>query len=220
MLEIHAGEGGRDSQNFVFELASIYLKYADTLGLEKEILISSESRITLWFKGNNVKQAFDNESGKHVVQRIPNNDRNGRRHTSVVGVAVMPIVRNAPPLNPRDVSWEAMRGSGNGGQARQKTSNKVVCLHRPTGITAMADSREQSKNREMAMRILASRVHEYYAAKTTQSYNSWREQQLDGKGRGNKRRTWNFQRQEVVDHITGKTAPTWMLEKGRIELLK
>lgn len=218
-LEIHAGEGGSDSQNFCFELAAIYLKYAERLGFEKEILSSSESRITLWFKGKTVKAAFDNESGKHVVQRVPPGERNGRRHTSVVGVAVLPIMADIPTLDIRDVSWTAMRGSGPGGQNRNKVASTVRMIHKPTGITVVINERDQGKNRATALRVLTSRVYEFHQSKTAQSYNQWREQQLDGKGRGNKRRTFNYIRQEVTDHITGKTAPSWAIDKGKLELL-
>ena len=219
MICIHAGEGGSDAASFCHELSSYYLKYAQRLGLEFDILDSSESRLTLWFKGTGVQTAFANESGKHVIQRVPSNG-GGRRHTSVVGVAVMPILASAKPLNPHEVTWVATRGSGNGGQAKNKTSSKVICQHVPTGITASSDSRSQSHNREIAMRILASRVHEYHMAKTTQSYNQWRDQQLDGMGRGNKRRTWNCMRNEVVDHLTGKVVPLWKLVEGELNLLR
>ena len=220
MVEIHAGEGGLDSQNFTFELASVYLKHAERQGFESDTLHSSESRITLWFKGAEVQKAFGNEGGKHVVQRVPPSERNGRRHTSVVGVAVMPIQRNVPRLNMKDVSWDAMRGGGPGGQNRNKVSSTVRMIHHPTNITVTINERDQGRNREKALAVLTSRVHEYYAAKTTQSYNQWRDQQLDGKGRGNKIRTYNLIRSEVKDHRNGRSAPWWEIEKGRLELLR
>ena len=218
MLEIHAGEGGQDAQDFVFELASIYLKYADHLGLEKEILHSSEARITLWFKGARV-QGFADEGGKHVIQRVPHSGK-GKRHTSVVGVAVMPIMANVPKLDMKDVEWEAMIGRGPGGQNRNKVASTVRMVHKPTGITVVINERDQSKNRTKALKILSNRVHEYHSARTTLAYNRWRDQQLDGNGRGNKIRTYSTIRDEVKDHRTGKTVPFWEVEKGILNGLR
>ena len=219
-LEIHAGEGGSDSQNFCFELAAIYLKYAERLGFEKEILSSSESRITLWFKGKTVKAAFDNESGKHVVQRVPPGERNGRRHTSVVGVAVLPIMADIPTLDIRDVSWTAMRGSGPGGQNRNKVASTVRMIHKPTGITVVIDGRDQHQNRKHALRIITARVNEKRLKEMAAKYDANRKQSLANAGRGDKTRTYNFIDSRVTDHNTGKkTSNIKAVMKGELRLI-
>jgi peptide chain release factor 1 len=90
-LEIRFGEGGADSKSFVVDLAEAYCKYGNSLGFKHETLTSDDGHIILQFCGSNVYQAFQYETGQQVVQRIPPTESSGRRHTSLISVAVLPL---------------------------------------------------------------------------------------------------------------------------------
>lgn len=220
MVEIHFGEGGQDSKNFVHELAGYYLKYASRLNLDKEILDEDDGIITLWFKGNNVKEHFSNEGGKHIVQRVPSNGKGGKAHTSVVTVAVLPLLPNTPKLNINDFEWSAQRGHGKGGQNQNKVASAVRMLHKPTGLSVFINGRDQKQNHRRALQILSNKIESLHKNQINSAYNNQRTSQFNGRGRSDKDRTYNFIRNEVVDHTTGKSAPTWMIEKGKLEMLK
>lgn len=220
LVEIHFGEGGHDSRNFVHELASYYLKYATRLNLDKEILDEDDGIVTLWFKGTNVKSHFSNEGGKHIVQRIPSNGKNGKAHTSVVTVAILPLLPNIPKLNKNDFEWTAQRGHGKGGQNQNKVASAVRMIHKPTGLSVFINGRDQKQNYRRALQILSNKINELHKNNIHNSYNNQRLSQFNNRGRSSKDRTYNFIRNEVTDHNTGKCIPIWMIEKGKIELLK
>src|SRR6185369_10973267 len=91
IVEIHFGEGGADSKSFVDTLFIVYLKYAESLGFSAEVLDKSDGHVLVQFGGVNVWSAFKQELGKHAIQRCPKNDRSGRKHTSIVSVAILPL---------------------------------------------------------------------------------------------------------------------------------
>jgi len=223
-VEIRAGEGGTDSKLFVHDLFAAYVKYAASRGLKAELLDSSDGSATGRFWGHSAGSAFAFESGKHVVQRVPPTERNGRWQTSVVAVAVMPMPpRHELRLLPEsELEVSTLRGSGPGGQHRNKTESAVRIVHKPTRLQVFLDGgRSQHQNRAEAHRILSAKVAQHYGEQIQATYDAKRKAQVDGGGRGNKIRTYNFIKCRAVDHRTGKKTRDVqaVIEKGRFDLL-
>lgn len=221
MVDIQAGEGGDDSKLFVDDLVEMYLRFAARNGCQPDILYSERGKASLRIDGPRAPALFANESGKHVVQRVPPTERNGRRHTSMVCVSVLPVAREAEfTLRDSDIDVETKRGSGPGGQHRNKTESCVRMRHRPTGVTATVDSRDQHSNRREARRVLESRVREMHAAQASGAASEAKRAQMGGGTRGDKIRTYNFIESRVADHRLGtKTTQIEKVMKGQLELI-
>src|SRR5512147_1368265 len=116
--------------------------------------------VVIRVSGNGADELFANEAGGHRWQRIPPNERRGRVHTSTVTVAVLPEPTEAQvQIRESDVEWQACRGSGAGGQNRNKVNSAVQLWHRPTGIAVRCESeRSQWQNRQTAMAMLRARL--------------------------------------------------------------
>ena len=156
--------------------------------------------------GVNAATDFSNEAGGHRWQRVPPTERRGRVHTSTVTVAVLPEPRDADvPLRDCDVEWTAQRGSGPGGQHRNKTESAVLVRHKPSGLTAYCQSeRSQHRNRAAAMAVLRARLWERQQTAAHGERSENRRQQIGSGMRGDKRRTIRQQDGQVVDHVTGQ----------------
>jgi len=223
VLTIQAGEGGQDSRNFVHELFSAYAKYAKSKKLEVEIIESSESKISAEITGKVAWESYKDEAGKHCVQRVPPTESGGRRHTSLVSVAVMPLreEKNYSPLPSNEVEITATRGTGPGGQHRNKTDSAIRAVHKKTKIQVFIDGRDQHTNKRKAIHILTARVRESEWDKKSKEYNEERKVQMGGGGRGDKVRTYNFIDKFVMDHKTGKeTNKIKKIMKGQFGLVK
>jgi len=143
---------------------------------------------------------------------VPPNERNGRVQTSTITVAV---VREPEPqefvIHERDLEISACRGSGKGGQARNKTSSAIQIKHIPTGITAVSDGeRSQHQNRALALAVLRARLWSVREASVHDALNALRQKQIGSGQRGDKRRTIAYQRGTVDDHVTGRR---WRLDE-------
>lgn len=159
---------------------------------------------------------FDFLAGRHRIQRVPVNDKKGRRQSSEVTVVILSPSASQERLDPRDVEIEVGRGSGPGGQHKNKTETLVRVLHRPTGITAKADGRSQHQNKERALRILAERVRESTEAVTHDRANTKRTLQMQGE----RAFTWTEWRDQVVNHRTKKKTKMSRALKGDLDLLR
>jgi peptide chain release factor 1 len=158
------------------------------------------------------------ESGGHRWQRIPPTERGGRVHTSTITVAVLP-----EPTEPqlriaeRDLEWSAVRGSGAGGQARNKTSNCIVLKHLPSGLIVRCESeRSQHQNRADALAILRSRIYAASLTAATGVRDRSRAEQIGSGMRGDKRRTVRVRDDQVTDHRSGKRWTYEMYRRGVI----
>jgi peptide chain release factor 1 len=211
-----------DSKLFVRDLYDAYNKYAKSLGLKVEELYLGDGHIIANVKGKGAGKAFQYEAGKHTVQRVPPTEHKGRRHTSIVSVAVLPMRPDVEKnLNLSDVEIMTTKGTGPGGQHKNKTESAVRAKHLPTGITVFIDGRKQHQNKREALRILATRVNEHYKQSVDASYDKKRRQQLGGGGRSNKIRTYNFIKDRAVDHrlnIKCKRVEE-IIYRGRFDLL-
>lgn len=169
--------------------------------------------------GEGAYEAFQDEAGGHRFQHVPKHDKRGRVHTSTVTVAVLPVPTEVElRLDPRDLEITTCRGSGPGGQHRNKTESVVQIRHRPTGITVRCDGeRSQHRNKESAMTLLRCRVREVGRSRAETQRAKDRQNQVGSGQRGDKRRSYYFQRDQVVDHLLGKSWSLKAFLRGEVE---
>ena len=162
------------------------------------------------------------EAGGHRWQRVPPTERKGRVHTSTVTVAVFDghlTTLKAPALAAADVLERVTKGTGPGGQNRNKRETAIILTHKPTGIEVKAEAeRTQEGNRRVALGTLTQRVADHYVALAKQAQDADRRAQVGTGQRGDKART--YRADGVTDHNTGKRAPLASIVAGKLELLR
>ena len=213
IIEIRAGAGGDEAALFANEIKRMYYMYAEKNRWKIDEVDVNESELgglkeaSFTVIGSGAYSKFKFESGVHRVQRVPDTESQGRIHTSTITVAVLPEAEDVDiEILDKDVKVDTYRASGAGGQHVNKTESAIRMTHLPTGIVVNCqDERSQIKNREKAIKILKSKLYDFYQTQADKEYAERRKTQVGTGDRSERIRTYNFPQGRVTDHRIGLT---------------
>ncbi|MEN2494211.1 MAG: Peptide chain release factor RF2 [Hyphomicrobiaceae bacterium hypho_1] len=227
-IEIHAGAGGTESQDWALMLTRMYMRWAEQRGFKVKLIeesVGEEAGLksaTLEIKGVNAYGWLKTESGVHRLVRISPFDSNARRHTSFASAWVYPVIDDSIEieLNESDCRIDTYRSSGAGGQHVNTTDSAVRITHIPTGIVvACQQERSQHKNRATAWTMIRARLYEE-ALRCREAKTSAQEASKTDIGWGHQIRSYILQPYKMVkDMRTGveSTEPDKVLD-GNIDI--
>jgi peptide chain release factor 2 len=230
-VEIHAGAGGTESQDWAEMLTRMYMRWADSHGYKVDLVEASAGEeaglksATLQIRGSNAYGWLKTESGVHRLVRISPYDSNARRHTSFASVWVYPVVDDTINIevNEGDCRIDTYRASGAGGQHVNTTDSAVRITHLPTGIVVQCQNeRSQHKNRATAWAMLKARLYELELKKREEEAMKLAASKTDI-GWGHQIRSYVLQPYQMVKDLrTGvvSTNPPEVLDGGLDEFIQ
>ncbi len=227
-LEVHAGSGGTEAQDWAEMLLRMYSRWAEAHQYKVEYVEETEGDVagiksaTLKISGHNAYGWLKYETGVHRLVRISPFDSGARRHTSFASVGVYPVVDDSIEIeiNEADCRVDTYRASGAGGQHINKTDSAVRITHQPTGIVVQCQNqRSQFQNREAAWNMLKARLYELEMKKREAAADEQREAQTDI-GWGHQIRSYVLQPYKLVKDLRTEveTSDTKAVLDGDIDL--
>lgn len=206
-LEIHAGAGGTEAQDWAQMLIRMYSRWANKHNYSVDIIeesIGEEAGIkseTIKISGSKAYGWLKNESGVHRLVRISPFDANARRHTSFASVWIYPVVDESihVDINESDLRVDTYRASGAGGQHINKTESAIRITHMPTGVVVQCQiDRSQHRNRAIAFEMLRSRLYELELRKREEAKNNEEKAEI---GWGHQIRSYVLQPYQMVKDL-------------------
>jgi peptide chain release factor 2 len=210
-VDIQAGSGGTEAQDWASMLERMYLKYCDRKGFKAEVLEQTDGEVagiksaTLKLTGDYAYGSLRTETGVHRLVRKSPFDANARRHTSFASVFVYPEVDESieVEINPADLRVDVYRASGAGGQHVNKTESAVRITHLPSGIVVQSQNdRSQHRNRAECMAMLKAKLYELELRKRMAEHNKLEEAKTDI-GWGHQIRSYVLDQSRIKDLRTG-----------------
>ena len=213
IVEIRAAAGGEEAALWGADLYRMYERFAERHGWKSEPINTSVTGggglkdATFSVKGKGAFSRLKYEAGPHRVQRVPKTESQGRIHTSIATVAVLPEVEDVEiEIHENDITIDTFRATGPGGQSVNTTDSAVRITHIATGVVVTCqDEKSQLQNKIKALRVLRARLYQQQLAEQQGEQASARRSQVGTGERSEKIRTYNFKENRVTDHRVGLT---------------
>jgi len=221
IVEIHAGTGGEEAKLFVGDLYEMYKRYAIKHGWKMtELEISPAemgglSEVVFRVEGEGAFGKFRFEGGGHRVQRVPKTETQGRIHTSMARVAVLPEAEEVDvQIDPKDVRESFCAAGGPGGQNVNKVASQCQLVHEPTGIIVHCmETRSAMQNKVRAWQILRSKLYALKKAESEKARSDQRLGQIGSGERSERVRTYNFPQGRLTDHRIEGEDKNWPIQE-------